>query len=154
MLRERPNLPDEGPSGIGPDGPAAASDKAVKSDARGPICVVDDDDWVCDSLVAALDAHGFLVSAFGSGARFLADKRCDETKCLIIDQHMPDMDGLDVIAALRHDGLVPPAILITGRLDGVIAQRAGELGVRAILEKPFRLAKLIALVHEAVDRRD
>ena len=111
--------------------------------------VVDDDDWVCDSLSAVLGAFGFAVRTFSSGSTFLADDRATTTKCLIIDQHMPELDGLAVIAELRRRNLPVPTILITGRLDAAIAQRARELGVVATLEKPFTAPRLIELVHTA-----
>lgn len=112
----------------------------------GPVCVVEDDDWVRDSLTFLLETHGFAVQAYRSGAEFLGDDEHRKAKCLIIDQHMPGMHGLDVIAELRRQGIAVPAVLITGRLDAAMSRRAGELGVRAILEKPFSVAQLVELI--------
>ena len=53
---------------------------------------------------------------------------------------MPGLDGLDVVAELHRQEVFLPTILITGRLDAGIAQRAGEFGVLALLEKPFPVA--------------
>jgi FixJ family two-component response regulator len=127
--------------------------KHERADGPGPVCVVDDDDWVCDSLSAMLEAYGFAVRTYSSGAEFLADDRRAKTKCLIIDQHMPGLDGLAVITELRRQDIVLPIILITGRLDAAIARRAGELGVTATLEKPFPAAQLIELVQQACNPR-
>ncbi len=104
---------------------------------RGPVCIVDDDVGVCDSLSVLLETHGFAVLTYASGEEFLKDDRRRTAKCLVIDQHMPGLDGLDVVRKLQRDGVSLPAILITGRLDAGIAQRAGALGVRAVMEKPF-----------------
>jgi FixJ family two-component response regulator len=132
---------------------AGAKVQRDRADGREPVCVVDDDDWVCDSLSAMLEAYGFAVRAYGSGAEFLADERRNKARCLIIDQHMPGLDGLDVVAELHRQDILLPTILITGRLDAAIAQRASALGVTATLEKPFPAARLIALVHQACDPR-
>lgn len=109
--------------------------KHDRADGEEPVYVVDDDDWVCDSLSILLETYGFTVCAYGSGAEFLADDRRATAKCLVIDQHMPGLGGLGVIAELRRQAIFVPTILITGRLDGGLAQRAGGLGVLAVLEK-------------------
>src|SRR6516162_9164494 len=53
------------------------------------ICIVDDDEWVADSLKSLLETFGYDVRSYNSGADFLADDRRRATACLIIDQHMP-----------------------------------------------------------------
>jgi len=127
-------------------GPPADMTKTEQSEARGPVCVVDDDDWVCDSLCVLLETYGFSVRTYPSGAAFLKDDRRLDAKFLIVDQHMPGLDGLDVVAELHRQEVFMPTILITGRLDAGIAQRAGEFGVLALLEKPFPVARLVELV--------
>ena len=150
MLREVSDPSDDG----GCDDRTAAPERASADTLcePAPIAVVDDDHWVSDSLTVALQAHGFRVSAYGSGASFLGAARHDRIACLVIDQHMPGMLGLDVVAALRRCGRCPPAILVTGRLDDTISRRAEELGVLAVLEKPFRVARLVALIRDATGR--
>jgi FixJ family two-component response regulator len=104
-------------------------------------------------VIALLETYGFEVVAFNSGREFLADDRCHQAKCLIIDQHMPGLSGLDVVAELRRQRVSLPTILITGRLDGAIAERADRLGVLATLEKPFPVAQLVELVGGALGPR-
>lgn len=120
-------------------------------DGLGPVVVVDDDDWVCDSLSVLLHAYGFCVHTFGSGAQFLADGARAKAKCLVIDQHMPGLDGLEVVAELRRQGIPVPTILITGRVDPGTIQRATALGVLATLEKPFAVAGLVEVVRRALE---
>jgi two-component system, LuxR family, response regulator FixJ len=131
-----------------PMGPAAA--KSAGHPDRRPqaatICVVDDDEAVRDSLSVLLESLGFEVVTRGSGREFLADDRCRHAGCLIVDHNMPGMDGLTTVAALQRDGVAVPTILITGRLDPEIVTRAEQLGVNAILEKPFPATRLLELL--------
>ena len=122
-------------------------------DGQASVCVVDDNDLVRQSMTTLLETQGFAVLSYASGAQFLGDVRRLKAKCLIVDHHMPGLNGLDVLAALRRERASLPAILITGRLDLEITQRARELGVQAVLEKPFRAAGLVGLIRSALDLR-
>ena len=130
-----------------PEPPSAIVNKTAVTGGDHLVCVVDDDPWVLDSLSALLGAHGFAVLTFGSGTEFLADKRRQSAGCVILDQHMPGIDGLATLAALRHEGFVGLAILATGRADATIAERAAALGAPVTLEKPFATGRLIELIH-------
>jgi len=128
-----------------------AGGQVVAQCAR-PVLIVDDDASVRDSLSVLLETLGFEVRAYGSARGLLADDRRHDAGCLVIDQHMPGMDGLVLLAALRREGAGVPAILITGRLDPDISARAAELGVDAVLEKPFPARRLIELVGASLNR--
>ena len=130
--------------------PAAVSASAERDRL---VCVVDDDTAVRDSVSVLLETIGFEVLAYASGAEFLADKRHRTASCLIIDQHMPGMNGLDVVRMMHASGLNIPAVLVTGRLDPAVAGRAGEIGVTAILEKPFAIARLTQLVCDSLGQK-
>ena len=119
--------------------------------AQRPVGIVDDDEPMVDSLGLLLAANGFEVIAHSSGPALLDDERRRLIGCLVIDQHMPAMDGLTVIAALNRENLSIPTVLVTGRLDSGVAERAGALGV-TILEKPFPAARLLDLIRAGLGR--
>ena len=110
------------------------------------ICIVDDDESVADSLKILLEIFGFDVQSYGSGADFLSDDRRRTAGCLVIDQHMPGMNGLDVVDCLQREGIRVPTILISGQLDASTRERAGNLGVTQIIDKPFAARRLVDLI--------
>ena len=114
------------------------------------ICIVDDDEWVADSLKSLLETFGYDVRSYNSGADFLADDRRRTTGCLIIDHHMPGMDGLDVVDRLQKEGARVPTILISGRLDTYTKELAASLGVASVLDKPFAANRLLDLIRAAL----
>jgi FixJ family two-component response regulator len=122
--------------------------------SREPICIVDDDESIVDSLKSLLETFGFDVRCYTSGADFLADHRHRIAGCLVIDQHMPGLKGLDVVARLQRDGVQVSTILISGCLDTSIKERASILGVRNVIEKPFAADRLINLIRTALSERN
>jgi two-component system response regulator FixJ len=122
--------------------------------SREAICIVDDDEAVADSLKSLLETFGFDVRSYPSGTDFLADDRRHAAGCLIIDQHMPGLNGLDVIDHMQKQGARVPTILISGRLDTNASERATSLGVTNILEKPFAADRLVDLIWTALRERN
>ena len=118
------------------------------------ICVVDDDEWVVDSLKLLLETFGFDVLSYTSGGEFFADARHRAVDCLVIDQHMPNMDGLDLVDRLQKEGIRVPTILLTGQLDRNTRHRAANLGIASVVEKPFAADHLLELIRTALLERD
>jgi two-component system response regulator FixJ len=99
--------------------------------------VVDDDDAVRDSLQFLLETAGFCVAAYNSAAQFLNEASPGDLECLLVDQHMPDLTGLQFISRLRDLGVALPIALITGSYSPDLARLARDLGVTSVLEKPL-----------------
>jgi len=129
-------------------------ERSLPEQSHKQISVVDDDEWVADSLKSLLETFGYDVQSYNSGADFLADDRRRATGCLVIDQHMPGMNGLDVVARLQKQGGRLPIILISGRLDAKTRERAASLGVTNVLEKPFAADHLVDLIRTALWERN
>lgn len=130
------------------------SERSPPEQNHALICVVDDDESVADSLKSLLETFGYDVQSYNSGADFLADDRHRSTGCLLVDQHMPGMEGLDVVDRLQKQGARLPTILISGRLDTKTRKRAASLGVTSVLEKPFAAGRVIDLIRTALQERN
>ncbi|WP_300302375.1 response regulator [Ferrovibrio sp.] len=114
------------------------------------IYVIDDDDVVRDSLKALLQVRRYAVQDFESGERFLAADPDLSRCCLILDVHMPNMTGIQLLQAMRDRGKVPATILITGKRDASLQNQANDLGVLALLDKPLSHAALFEAIEQAL----
>src|SRR5437764_14447888 len=98
--------------------------------AASPVIIVlDDDAAVCGSLKFALEIEGFAVRTYGKGADLLGDANLAECACFIIDQKLPGMSGLEVVASMRRRQIVAPAILITSHPTIMLRERAARAGI-------------------------
>jgi FixJ family two-component response regulator len=99
------------------------------------VAIVDDDVAVRDSLRFLLEVLGYSVETFASAAEFLTATIAN-LACLILDNHMPEMSGLELVERLRAGGNGLPILLVTGSSSPAIVSRAAELGVSKVLDKP------------------
>ncbi|MGB8363699.1 MAG: response regulator transcription factor [Rhizomicrobium sp.] len=107
----------------------------TQDDAR-TICIVDDDDAVRDSLKVLLESYGMQVRDFASPADFLRGSAARECRCLVVDLHMPAMNGLELLETLRAREVNVPAVMVTGNADPNLALRLKNAGLSALLIKP------------------
>ncbi len=114
--------------------------------AATKVFVVDDDEAVRDSIKVLLEVHGIEVEDFGSCGDFANHYRKPGCGCLILDQHLPVLSGVDFLnsPAGRHLGI--PVILITGRGDPALEKKARQAGVAEYLQKPVSERVLLATV--------
>jgi FixJ family two-component response regulator len=117
------------------------------------IYIVDDDEAVRDSLALMLESHGIAAKTYGSGAAFIGDYSPDAPGCLVLDLHMPDMSGLQLLERLAHSGLNVPVVIISGRADTADKARVTAAGAKAILDKPFSREDLLAAIYIAIGAR-
>lgn len=114
------------------------------------VAIVDDDGDVRDVLDALLEQAGHTVMTYRSGQHLLDDPALADVACLIVDQNMPGMSGLDLLAALERAGRSIPSLLITGVPDDDIAEEARAIGAIEVFAKPIDSTRLLQLVAYAV----
>jgi two-component system, LuxR family, response regulator FixJ len=119
---------------------------------RSPIvAIVDDDPAVCGSLKFSLELEGFVVRAYGNAAEFLDAGDFQGCDCLVIDQRMPGMNGMELITRLRTLEVQTPAILLISQPNPSVAARAAKAAV-PIVEKPLFGNALLERIREACRR--
>jgi FixJ family two-component response regulator len=116
------------------------------------ISIVDDDESVREGLVGLMQSHGYDVEPFGSAAEFLAAQR--QTDCLVVDIHMPGMNGLELCSQVVRANGNPPVIMITARHDEGLRKRALDCGAHCYLVKPLQEERLLDCVRSAIQHKD
>ncbi len=109
--------------------------------------MVDDDDSVRRSLARLLRAAGFGVETFATAEAYLAAASPDPA-CLIIDMHLPGMDGIELQRRLR--GRLP-VVAISGYGNELMRQKSLDARAVALLDKPFADSDLLDAI-ESVTR--
>ncbi len=123
--------------------------------ARGDgrrIMIVDDDEAVLNSLGAYFERIGYEVVRANTGRKGIEGYVAQRPDVVILDLKMPDLDGLQVLDALRaYRAMV---ILLTGYGDIPTAVRAMQLGAENFLTKPVDLPHLVTVVEHAIEKLD
>jgi FixJ family two-component response regulator len=108
--------------------------------------IIDDDAAVRDSMQALLTSWRIAVRTYASGREFLQRLTPATFGCIILDLHMPDISGFQLLDILRERGCLIPVILFTGRVDPATEKMATLSGAVAVLAKPVAEDELLGLV--------
>lgn len=113
------------------------------------VLVVDDDQESRNLLSEVLVANGYAVEVAEDGEGLWKALSVDEGRAVIlIDLRMPGENGLELLRKLQEKKIACDAILMSSFIGAGERDTARELGVRAFLEKPFRLSELLDVVSE------
>ncbi len=96
----------------------------------------------------------YQVSAFSSGAEFLASLNSHSPACAVVDIQMPDLTGLEVQSRMRAAHIQIPVVLITASEETDLDRSAQEAGAVRLLRKPFSSEDLLSAVTLAIASTD
>lgn len=113
------------------------------------IVLVDDDAALRTALTFTLELDGFLVQSFDSGEALLMGGLPPPPVCLVLDQHLTGITGIETVAELRARAVTLPALLITSHPRPSVREAAVNLGV-TIVEKPLLTDALVLAIHRAL----
>lgn len=116
------------------------------------IFVVDDDDSVRQSLSRLLRSAGWEVEALASAGDLLARAPLNGPGCIILDVHMPDMNGLELQERMSKAGISLPVVFLTGQGDISMSVRAMKHGAVDFLVKPVEEEALFQALDQALAR--
>ncbi|NDY95886.1 putative bifunctional diguanylate cyclase/phosphodiesterase [Wenzhouxiangella limi] len=108
------------------------------------ILLIDDDALIRTLVSSGLTRAGMAVLQAEHGAEGLATLAAQSPDLVLLDVHMPDMDGFEVLKAMhqRHQERPPPVIMLTGDDDPASIETAFEHGATDFITKPINLRLL------------
>jgi FixJ family two-component response regulator len=114
------------------------------------VAVLDDEPEMLKALRRLLCSRGFRVDTYQRGADLLAAiERSPRPDCLVLDLHMPEMSGFDVLEAMRTRQIPVPVIVLTGQDAPGMEERSRLLGAVRYLRKPVDRDDLLSALGAA-----
>jgi len=115
------------------------------------VVVVDDDALVLRALGRALAAAGYAVRTLATAGELLDGELPADLAGALIDVHLPDMNGLDLMERLRARRPGLPVVLMTAEANSSLRSRALLQRATAWLDKPFEERQLLEALGRVLD---
>lgn len=118
------------------------------------IFIVDDDEAVRNGLALLLESSGYATRQFADANSFLsvAKECCNGPACILLDQRMPGMTGLELQNRLGGKNIQIPIIFLSGHATVPTAVQAIQDGAVDFLEKPIDSTELLSKIEATVQR--
>jgi DNA-binding NtrC family response regulator len=117
------------------------------------ILVVDDDRELADGLVESLSNLGYSAAAAYSGKEGLNKFENEAFQLVVTDLKMPDMDGMELLQAVKARDKQAVVIVITGHGTIESAVKAIKNGAYDFVTKPVKMQELEVIIDRALERR-
>jgi two-component system, OmpR family, response regulator len=126
----------------------------LPSPQLGRVLIVDDDRAMRQMIASYLSAHNCLTVELGDPAAVMQHVESGGFSLIILDIHLGQKDGFDVLRQVRERSDIP-VIIITGQRQDEIDRVVGlELGADDYLAKPFNLRELLARAKATLRRQE
>jgi FixJ family two-component response regulator len=123
---------------------------AIVTKSRALIAVVDDEEPIRRALRRLLRSVGLDVETFPSGSEFLESLATRQPDCIVLDLHMPLVNGFEVQARLAESGVTVPVVVITGHDSDETRHQALAGFPAAYLRKPVNDQVLLDAIELAL----
>lgn len=114
------------------------------------VAIVDDDETVRRALRRMITSFSFAPVEFDSGEAFLGSLHLPKIACALLDLHMPDLNGIDVLQRIKSTGCSIPIIIITGGDQPSMRQRCLEAGAAGYLVKPADRERVLSTIETCI----
>jgi two-component system, NtrC family, response regulator AtoC len=121
------------------------------------VLVIDDEKTFRMVVEESLETEGFEVTTAASGQAGLKAFRAEPTNFVILDRHLPDGDGVQVLEELQREArerdIETMVIMATAYADVQSAVAAVKLGAHDYMTKPLQLPELIVTMRKALEAK-
>jgi len=117
------------------------------------ILVIDDEESIRKSLAAVLEEKGYLVDTAENGKEAIEKSKTRPYNLALVDIRLPDMDGVQLLTAIKETIPKTIKIIITGYPSLENAIEAVNKGADAYIIKPFDMNKLIDMIKEHLKKQ-
>lgn len=101
------------------------------------ILLIDDDEWIRDSLSLYFEGEGCHLLALETGEEGIEELKKQDYDIIMIDYKLPGMDGLAFLKRIQKTQQHAMKVLITSYRQEEIVSEAKNMGINGIIEKPF-----------------
>lgn len=115
------------------------------------VLIVDDSSWQRNVLSALVKEEGYEAQTATNGKEGLDLLLAESPDCVLLDMLMPEMDGIQVLEALKTRGITIPVAVISADIQEWKKERCLELGAQFFLKKPFKKDELRATLKSLLD---
>jgi DNA-binding NtrC family response regulator len=115
------------------------------------ILLIDDDEWVRDSLTLFLESEGCHLKALETAEEGLKALKDEKYDIIITDYWLPGMDGLEFLSRVYNSTSNALKILITAYGNHSVIEKAKALGVHSLIAKPFSSASLEYVLQQMLE---
>ena len=126
---------------------------ALPPEIPGSILVVDDDELLLRVCTTVLPRAGFQVEGLRDPTRVIDALKTGRFDAVVSDVRMPNVDGVQLLRAIRAVDQVMPVVLMSGQPTVEAAIQAIELKAMRLIKKPFEVDELVDAVTQAVRSR-
>jgi DNA-binding response OmpR family regulator len=118
------------------------------------ILVIDDDVTIRTLLQSTMTNKGFNVLSAANGRQGLEIAKTQDVDIILLDWMMPEMDGMEVLAELKHDNNTEniPVIMLTSKEQTGDIELASSKGAVDFIIKPFKLYEVPEIVQKHLEK--
>ena len=117
------------------------------------VLIVEDEPTLAENIMAQVQRCGGEACIALTGKQALAGLDAFPPDIVLLDYHLPDMDGFEILDRIRQRHFDCPCVLMTGHPFEEIMPRAQRTDITHILSKPFALSEMTACLADAIEKK-